>query len=179
MKVFLIIVAVIVVIIIAAVVIKNAAKNYIHIESAAVCSRLYIDPDIEEPTVNLRKGGYIMVREGLDMIKISEETLKRSDVMFFETYDPYNPDQRKLVIAEKLDKLNYSAFILHNGTEVIYCEGHQAYMAKVAVSKVTISRGDGKVCGFETTTGDTSISFGDIWGTVKKVYGDYRIQSHC
>jgi len=181
MKVFLIIVAIIVISIIVAVIVKNAAKNYIHIESAVMCSRLFIDPDIEEKTIDLNKGGYIMVREGLDMIKISEATLKRPDVKIFETYDPNEPDKRKLAVAKMTDKHKYSGAILHAGSGIVYYEGDQAYIAKVVSQEVHLkseSEGDGKRHpGFKATDGDVSISFGEYWGWVEKLYGDYRIES--
>lgn len=177
MKVFLIIVAVIIVFIIVAVIRKNAARNYVHIESAIVCSRLFIDPDIEEKVVNLKKGGYIMVREGLDMLKISEATLKRKDIGFFETYNPEEPDRRRLVVAEKIDKINYTGLILYNSNEIIYYDDDQAYMAKVTRPEVHLKYSSGREAGFESTSGNVNISFSEAWGIVKKVYGDYEIKS--
>lgn len=181
MKVFLIIVAIIVISIIVAVIVKNATKNYIHIESAVMCSRLFIDPDIEEKYIDLKKGGYIMVREGLDMIKISEATLKRPDIKIFETYDPNEPDKRKLAIAKITNKRRYTGAILHGGTGVVYYEGDQAYIAKVTLQEVHLqsrSEGDGeRHPGFRATDGDVSISFDEYCGWIEKLYGDYRIES--
>ena len=142
----------------------------------------YANGKLDNPSyIDLKKGGYIMVREGLDMIKISEATLKRSDIKIFETYDPNEPDKRKLAIAKITNKRRYTGAILHGGTGVVYYEGDQAYIAKVTLQEVHLqsrSEGDGKRHpGFRATDGDVSISFDEYCGWIEKLYGDYRIES--
>ena len=119
-------------------------KNRLRIESALTCKSLYIDPDLEDKWI-FKNRGEIKVREDLDWIKISRDTLERNDIRFFETYDPSTPTIRKLVIAEEIDHSHYSGAVFSPGQKVLYYEGNQAYIAE-CIKEVTV-KGD-KVSGY-------------------------------
>jgi len=149
-------------------------RGKVYIRSVLTCKPLIINPDLKDSVVYLRKGGYIKVREGLEMMKISNETLRDKNLRFYETFNPEYPERRKLILVRILDKYTYNAITLSKGARVVYYEGSQPYVAS-SNYEGTISAFSG-AASFSTTNGDTHIKFSDIFGHVEKIYGDYEIR---
>lgn len=173
MKIFLIILGCVIILSTFIIIRRWVRKGKICIGTILTCKGLYINPDLGEKYVYPRKGGYIKVREGLEMMKISNETLMKNNVRFFESFNPDQPDKRLLVLVEVIS-LDCSRIQFHAGGRVAYLENGQAYIATASGDFELESYSPRRV--FKTTTEDTSIKFNQVLGIVRKIYGDYEIK---
>lgn len=174
MKTFLIILGCVIILSTLIIIRRWVRKGKICIGTILTCKGLYINPDLGEKYIYPRKGGYIKVREGLEMMKISDETLMKDNVRFFESFNPDQPDKRLLVLVEIIDQLDCSCIRCGSGGRIAYLENGQAYIAAASGDFDLEKYGPRRI--FKTTTEDTSIKFSQVLGIVKKIYGDYEIK---
>ena len=174
MKTFLIILGCVIILSTFIIIRRWVRKGKICIGTILTCKGLYINPDLGEKYIYPRKGGYIKVREGLEMMKISEETLMKNNVRFFESFNPDQPDKRLLVLVEVIDLYEYNRIQFGAGSRVAYIENGQVYIAAASGDFDLEKYGPPRI--FRTTTEDTSIKFSQVLGCVKKIYGDYEIK---
>ena len=137
---------------------------------------LFITPSIEPMIIDLSKES-LFVREGLDFIKVSKQTLLDSDVLFFRTYSPNKPDaHRKLVVAERIKPRSDINYDISAGVTLIYKSNDTYYVARCVDDFYSRPYDRSKI---RLVADDNKSAFTNRYGlvaVVKTVYGDYRVQ---
>ena len=175
MRVLLIILGTILIIVSVKLIVKTRKKRFRTIWTALTVSPIFITPDLPLRKIDIKKESMI-VREGMDFIKVSEKTLKNRNLKFIETYSPEEPDRsRKLLIVSKYERS--CSYDIHGGCMIIYVNNNTFYAGKLKWNIVSIgSFEDFHSIRLITDNGEVEINNTKIFGFVEKVYGDYRIE---
>ena len=135
-------------------------------------SPLLFEIEREKTFLDLRTQ-QLVVRDNLDWVVVSKDSLKGCDLMFFKTYSTKDPNTSKLVVVRRVVTDDGILHICSGGISVVVLYNNQYYCAKTL--------GGGYVyAGLVNLTIDgerIKVDRRNIIGQVEKVYGDYKIQS--
>jgi len=116
----------------------------------------------------------LVVRDNLDWVVVSKDSIKGGDLMFFKTYSTKDPNTSKLVVIKRLGGNDSVIHICSGGISIVVLYNNQYYCVKT-LGEEYVHAGDSVSLAIDGE--HIKVDRKNIVGQVEQVYGDYKIQS--